>query len=259
MKSNHTNQYRDAAGDSNSATKIELHSAEKVAETLGVKLDTLYRYARGGKIPGLKVGKAWRFLDVDVREFLQKQWYSVKATEPKTAILPHVPNLTAKGPAHHADATHGGGEVSYIGVENASNLLAESLLSRGVCPGDLVLILLSNSLESVVACFAAWKAGAVLVLENPSLNDAALRDLIQRRAPQALIIDPEVAGRLEAQHCALDNVRVVYIKEKSFNLSHLGAARVESLDAVLDSNSAAKVLRIHRPSPDQYPSRVPAM
>ena len=68
--------------------KIELHSAEKVAETLGVELDTLYRYARKGKIPGLKVGKAWRFLDGDVREFLQRQRYFVKTLAPKAALLP---------------------------------------------------------------------------------------------------------------------------------------------------------------------------
>ena len=40
---------------------FEFRSAEDVAEILGIELDTLYRYARKGRIRGLKVGKAWRF------------------------------------------------------------------------------------------------------------------------------------------------------------------------------------------------------
>jgi|GEM_PF-1852855 excisionase family DNA binding protein len=239
--------------------KIELHSAEKVAETLGVELDTLYRYARKGKIPGLKVGKAWRFLDGDVKEFLQRQRYSVKTLAPKATLLPDVPKGAATGDGVAGGVKSGGGEVSYADVEAASNLLAESLLSHGVVPGDLVLILLSNSLEFVVGCFAVWKAGAALVPENPSLKDEDLRHILEKWAPRALIMDLDVAQRLEAQHCGLENMRVVYIKERTFSFSGLGAGRVESLDAVLESKSGHKLLRIYSASPDPFAAPLPAV
>jgi acyl-CoA synthetase (AMP-forming)/AMP-acid ligase II len=129
-------------------------------------------------------------------------------------------------------------------VEAASNLLADSMLSHGVAPGDRVLILLSNSLEFVVGCFAAWKAGAVLVPENPAIKDEDLRHVLQDYAPQALILDRDVAERLEAQHCGLENVRVVYIKNRTFTLS--------GLDAVLESKGSSKVLRIDRSSPEHF-------
>jgi excisionase family DNA binding protein len=187
------------------AMKIELHSAEQVADTLGVELDTLYRYARKGRIHGMKVGKAWRFLDVDVEEFLQKQRYPMKSRTLKATLLPDVAGSATKGAGVPVGAISAGGEACYADVEAASNLLADSMLSHGVAPGDRVLILLSNSLEFVVGCFAAWKAGAVLVPENPAIKDEDLRHVLQDYAPQALILDRDVAERLEAQHCGLEN------------------------------------------------------
>ena len=50
----------------------------------------------------------------------------------------------------------------------------------------------------------AW-AGAVLVPENPAIKDEDLRHVLQDYAPQALILDRDVAERLEAQHCGLEN------------------------------------------------------
>ncbi len=53
-----------------------LYSAPDVASLLGIELDTLYRYARRGKLKGLKIGKLWRFAEADVEDFLQSQRYS---------------------------------------------------------------------------------------------------------------------------------------------------------------------------------------
>jgi hypothetical protein len=50
----------------------------------------------------------------------------------------------------------------------------------------------------------------------------------------------------------LENVRVVYIKNRTFTLSGLDAVRVESLDAVLESKGSSKVLRIDRSSPEHF-------
>jgi excisionase family DNA binding protein len=250
LKPHNFSNYRDFPGysrDQHGAMKIELHSAEKVAETLGVELDTLYRYARKGKIPALKVGKSWRFLDDDVREFLQSQRYPVKTPALQTSLP------APKEPSHHSFRA-GSGEISYAEVEAASHLLADSLLANGIVPGDLVLVLLSNSLEFVIGCFAVWKTGAILVPENPALKAEDLRQILEKCSPQALIMDQEVAERLESQHFDFENIRVVYVKDRPFSLSNHGSTHVESLDAVLDRKHSPKVLRLHISQSDHMAS-----
>ncbi len=54
---------------------MKLYSAPEVASMLGVKVDTLYRYARKGKLRALKIGKLWRFAMADIEEFTETQRY----------------------------------------------------------------------------------------------------------------------------------------------------------------------------------------
>lgn len=61
--------------------KIELCCAEEVAHALGIKLDTLYRYARKGRIRGMKIGKSWRFFNADIQNFLQQNQYNAKSAK----------------------------------------------------------------------------------------------------------------------------------------------------------------------------------
>jgi excisionase family DNA binding protein len=229
--------------------KIELHSAEEVAVTLGVELDTLYRYARKGRIHGMKVGKAWRFLDADIREFLQQQRYSVKPTAIKTRRLADIlRRRTAESGPQGGIACHGV-EASYAEVDAAADLLAGSLQGNGVAPGGRVVIVLPNCLEFVVGCFAVWKAGAIPVPEDPLIRDEDLRQVLEECAPQALIVDRSVAERLSGQRAGLENVGVVYIKNRTCSMSCLGNARVESLDAVLEGKAEPKVFRFNNPIP----------
>jgi excisionase family DNA binding protein len=46
-------------------------TAKEAAVYLRVSLKTLYRLVSAGKIPGQKVGRAWRFRRVDLIAFLQ--------------------------------------------------------------------------------------------------------------------------------------------------------------------------------------------
>jgi excisionase family DNA binding protein len=69
---------------------LELHSAQQVADLLKIEVDTLYRYARKGRIQGMKIGKAWRFSTADVQQFLEQQRYFVPANEVNGVLLPDV-------------------------------------------------------------------------------------------------------------------------------------------------------------------------
>jgi excisionase family DNA binding protein len=53
------------------STKTELLSAEEVAELLGVKETTIWRWCREGRLPCLKVGKHWRVRREALEDFLR--------------------------------------------------------------------------------------------------------------------------------------------------------------------------------------------
>ncbi|MGD0412523.1 MAG: AMP-binding protein [Verrucomicrobiota bacterium] len=235
---------------------IELCCAEEVAHALGIKLDTLYRYARKGRIRGMKVGKSWRFLHTDIQEFLQQHQYNAETAEPsqpaqvQPTLLPDILRRAALQSGVQRAITCGGAETSYAELDKASDLLADCLLSYGVVPADRVLILLSNSLEFISACFAVWKAGAIVVAQDPSLQDQNLRLILRDCSPQALIVDRAVAERLDVRHHGLENLRVVYVKDRAIRLPGLDGLRVESLDSVLENKTNPALLRLNNSSPD---------
>ena len=39
----------------------EILDVQGAAEILGLSVTSLYRFARAGKVPGVRIGKAWRF------------------------------------------------------------------------------------------------------------------------------------------------------------------------------------------------------
>jgi len=264
---------------------IELCRVEEVADALGIKVDTLYRYARKGRIRGIKVGKAWRFLQADIRDFLQQHEYHVKPvmrdkvnnlrkklrgiirtpaksqkagassveSNPmgiKPSLLPDILRRAALECGVRPAIACGGAQASFADLDKASNQLADSLLSRGVVPGDRVMILLSNSLEFVAACFAVWKAGGIVVAEDPCLHDTRLRSVLRDCAPQALIVDRAVAESLDARRHGLENLRIVYVKGQTFQLPGLDGMRVESLDTTLENKTSPVLLRFNSASPD---------
>jgi len=50
----------------------ELVKVQDVAKYLRVKISTVYDWAKKGKLPGVKVGRLWRFHRRDIDEWLEK-------------------------------------------------------------------------------------------------------------------------------------------------------------------------------------------
>jgi excisionase family DNA binding protein len=59
------------------ALEKELLSAEDVAELMGVKESTVWRWCREGNLPCLKVGKHWRLRRGDLEDFLKRSQHQV--------------------------------------------------------------------------------------------------------------------------------------------------------------------------------------
>jgi excisionase family DNA binding protein len=60
-----------------STEKKELLGAEDVAELMGVKETTVWRWCREGRLPCLKVGKHWRVRRGDLEDFLKRSQHQV--------------------------------------------------------------------------------------------------------------------------------------------------------------------------------------
>jgi len=84
--------------------------------------------------------------------------------------------------------------VSYRELEESSNALAWGLAARGVARGDRVIIFADNTVETVVAFWAALKANAVAVLVNPLTKADRLGYLLADCRPTALITDGHLEG-----------------------------------------------------------------
>ena len=61
-----------------------------------------------------------------------------------------------------------GKRLTYAQLEQQSNALAHALVAQGVVRGDRVHLYLDNSVEAVIAWWAAHKANAVPTVLNPA-------------------------------------------------------------------------------------------
>ncbi len=106
------------------------------------------------------------------------------------------------------------------------------------------MVLLANSLEFIVSCFAVWKAGAILVPEDPAIKRENLSHILRDARPGSLIVERNIAEGLDTVAELVEGVRVVFVKDRTFALSGLNHIAVESLDAILESESAVDVTRV---------------
>jgi long-chain acyl-CoA synthetase len=94
--------------------------------------------------------------------------------------------------ARHGDKTAivcDGFRMSYAELDEASNRLAEGLLSLGVKKGDRVAILLVNSPQFVVVYFATVKIGAIAVPLDTKYKPGELTCILDQCRPRVLFTE----------------------------------------------------------------------
>lgn len=77
--------------------------------------------------------------------------------------------------------------LSYGDLEAGANRLARALLAGGVRYADRVVVFLDNSVESVISIFGILKAGAILVVLNPTTKASKLAYVLGNSRATALI------------------------------------------------------------------------
>ena len=87
--------------------------------------------------------------------------------------------------------------MTYRELEEAANRLAHLLAGHGVGPGECVALLLSRSVEAVVAMVAVLKTGAAYLPIDPGLPAARIGFMVADAAPIAAITTTGLADRLD--------------------------------------------------------------
>ena len=83
--------------------------------------------------------------------------------------------------------------LSYAEFKRRTDRLAAGLVALGLQPGQPVSVLTRNSLVSVLAMFAIWRAGGVFAPVNFNFKGDLLRYQLNDTQPFALITDPSFA------------------------------------------------------------------
>lgn len=97
------------------------------------------------------------------------------------------------------------GEHTYAEVHAASERLAAGLAAVGVQRGDVVPVLLSNSVECVHALFALCRLGAAACMVNPGLRGAGLGHALTTSASRVVIAEDAVVDQISAIHPSHDD------------------------------------------------------
>jgi bile acid-coenzyme A ligase len=92
-------------------------------------------------------------------------------------------------------------EVTWDELDQRSTQVARVLAERGLAQGDILAVCLRNSPEHLMACFAAWKVGAVVVPMRWDLPEWERARVLATLAPR-LLIDAEHAGIFEESRSA---------------------------------------------------------
>jgi len=78
-------------------------------------------------------------------------------------------------------------KMKYKQLNDMVNSFANALIDMGVKPGDRVAMLLPNMPQIVIATYAAWRIGAVVVMNNPLYTDRELEHQLNDSGSTVLV------------------------------------------------------------------------
>lgn len=221
---------------------VKLLSASETAAQLQIELDTLYRYARSGVMRGIKVGNLWRFTEEDIQEFISARRHHPPGDDHGPRLLQDALRNAARESGEQVKFISGTERLSYAEIDLHSDRLATRLIARHVRAGDRVILGLPNSAAFIIACFAIWKARAVVVALDPASRSTNLQHILERTEPTALIAVNSFAERVLEMPEVLRFFRAFFLKDLAATPSDATHIAVESLQTVIASEAEMATL-----------------
>lgn len=151
-------------------------------------------------------------------------------------------------------------KLSYGWLDEAVNRFAAGLQQLGVRPGDRVTIMLPNCPQFVIAAFAIWRLGGIVVCCNPLYVERELRHLLSDSASRIIIALSSLYGRIEQVRqeyecrCILVNIKE-YLPAPLRLLFTLLREKREGYRPLIADNAAAQthwfqeILQMGSPAP----------
>ncbi len=143
------------------------------------------------------------------------QWPELRFDTPELKALPEQVNLVAhlfdrafaNGHANRPFLRSDARTLSYAQAREAVNRIANLLRSRGLVPGNRVLLRGGNSVAMALAWLAVVQAGLVVVATMPLLRAKELKAIVDKAQPTLLLCDAALTAELEAVGSGLPMIR----------------------------------------------------
>lgn len=127
--------------------------------------------------------------------------------------------------------------TTYSELYSKSQRLAAALIDAGVNPNDRVVIVLDNSIETIVSIFAVWYAGATISLVNPTTKHNKLEFIFNNCTPKCVITHQKFLKEVEPALAEAPSVIRAYVHQLK-NPSDL----LKDFDEAIDQAPAANAI-----------------
>ncbi len=121
--------------------------------------------------------------------------------------------------------------ISYGAINRLSDVLAAAFLDFGLETGDRIILHLQNIPQFLIATYAAWKLGLIVVPLNPMYKERELSYFFQDSGAKLFLTHDEIANALDLSFLKKTNVKVV-ITTSALDLLPPDSPPVETLKSV---------------------------
>lgn len=104
-----------------------------------------------------------------------------------------------------------GRQFSYVQFATAVDRAASMLAAHGIGKGDVVSLLMPNSVEYIIAYFACWKLGALAGPVNSLLKEHETQFVMDNSEAKAILVSSEFRDRIEKIKAELPHLQSVIL------------------------------------------------
>ncbi len=130
------------------------------------------------------------------RRHVLYDWNTTAADYPRAQAIHHLFEAQVARTPQAVALLDDDQQLSYDALNQHANVLAHTLLSSGVGPGERVAVCLPRGVQSIVAILAVLKAGGAYLPIDPAYPDERLRYMLQDGQPRVVLTDAALAARV---------------------------------------------------------------
>ncbi len=135
-----------------------------------------------------------------------------------------------------------GRRFSYAQFDEAVDRTASMMLERGLGKGDVVSLLMPNSVEYIIAYFACWKLGALAGPVNSLLKEQEIAYVMNNSEARAILVASEFLERIERIRDELPHLSSVITFDNESEATDVSARSVVNPSRNIDLDDDAIII-----------------